>query len=201
MPWANVAAGAYTLTAIATDSGGLTTTSAPVHVTVTTPGGGGIRPNVAAASEGGAATASSTASATYPVGAVINGDRRGASYYGGDVWHDATGATFPDSVEIAFAGSKIIDEIAVYGVQDAWDTPSEPSPTLTWRYWGVTDFTVQAWTGSAWQTVPGGVIRGNTLVKRAITFPPLTTTRIRVLIEGTVDGWSRLTEVEAFQAP
>ena len=199
VPWTNVAAGSYTLTAIATDAGGLTATSAAVHVSATTPGGGGARLNVAAASQGGTVTSSSTASSTYPAGAVINGDRRGASYYGGDVWHDATGATFPDWVEIAFAGSKTIDEIAVYGVQDAWDAPSEPSPTLTWRYWGVADFTVQTWTGSAWQTVSGGVIRGNRLVKRAVTFPPITTARIRVLVEGSVDGWSRLTEVEAFQ--
>ena len=116
------------------------------------------------------------------------------------MWHDATGATFPDWVEIAFAGSKTIDEVVVYGVQDAWNTPSEPTPTMTWLYWGISDFTVQAWTGAEWQTVPGGVIRSNNLVRRALTFAPITTSRIRVLSERTIDGWSRLTEVEAFES-
>ena len=49
--------------------------------------------------------------------------------------------------------------------------------------------------------MPGGVIRNNNLVWRAITFAPITTRRIRVLAERAADGWSRLTEVEALQAP
>src|SRR5262245_11493685 len=85
------------------------------------------RVNVAAASAGAVASASSSYnSTTYAAQAVINGDRRGASYYGGDVWHDATPGSYPDWVEIQFAGSKLIDEIAVFGIQDAWTAPIEP---------------------------------------------------------------------------
>jgi hypothetical protein len=104
---------------------------------------------------------------------------------------------YPDSVEITFAGSKTIDEVAVFTVQDAWNAPSEPTPAMTWSQWGVGDFTVQYWTGSAWQTVPGGVIVDNNLVWRAITFAPLTTTGIRVLVQRAAGGWSRITEIEA----
>jgi len=39
--WSNVAAGTYSLTAVATDNGGATTTSAAVSITVTSSGGGG----------------------------------------------------------------------------------------------------------------------------------------------------------------
>jgi RHS repeat-associated protein len=47
----------------------------------------------------------------------------------------------------------------------------------------------------------GGDIAGNNKVWRRITFPPITTTKIRVLTNGSVDGYSRLTEVEAWTSP
>jgi hypothetical protein len=31
-----------------------------------------------------------------------------------------------------------------------------------------------------------------------VTFAPLTTTRIRILITGALDTWSRVTEIEAY---
>ena len=39
---------------------------------------------------------------------------------------------------------------------------------------------------------------GNNLVWRQLLFGTLTTSRIRVFITGTVDGYSRLTDVEAY---
>jgi RHS repeat-associated protein len=57
---------------------------------------------------------------------------------------------------------------------------------------------VQYWTGSAWTTVPGGSVSGNNKVWKKISFAPLTTSKIRVLITATVDGWSRVVEVEAW---
>jgi hypothetical protein len=195
--WTSVGAGTYTLTATATDAGGLTGTSAPVTVTVVS--GGSTRVNVAAAAQGGTATASTSYASTYPASAVNNGDRTGSAYGSGGVWHDATGSAYPDWVEIAFAGSRTIDEVDVFTVQDAWNAPSEPTASLTWSRWGVRDFTVQYWTGSAWQAVPNGVVTNNTLVWRTVTFPALTTAKIRVQIDRAEDGWSRLTEVEAYQ--
>ena len=35
--------------------------------------------------------------------------------------------------------------------------------------------------------------------KRAVTFAPITTSRIRVLTQRAADGWSRLTEIEVYQ--
>ena len=48
--------------------------------------------------------------------------------------------------------------------------------------------------------MPNGVVTNNNLVWRPVTFPALTTTRIRVLVQRAADGWSRLTEVEAYQS-
>jgi len=47
--------------------------------------------------------------------------------------------------------------------------------------------------------VPGGRVAGNSLVWARLTFAPLVTTRIRVLVTRPVDAWSRITEVEAFE--
>jgi len=191
--WTNIPAGTYTVTAVAFDSGGLSTTSVPVHVTVTAPV---ARVNVAAAANGGAATASSSW-AGYPPGAVNNGDRRGTPYGGGGTWSDGSGSVFPDWVQVDFAGAKTIGEIDVFGLQDNRSAPAEPTPAFTCGGCPL-DFTVQYWTGVAWQAVPNGVVRNNTLVWRAFTFTPLTTSRIRVLVERSATGWAELAEIEAY---
>jgi hypothetical protein len=193
--WTNVAVGTYTLTAVATDGGGLSTPSAPVHVTVT-PGGSPGRINVAAAVNGGVATASS-AWGGYPPGAVTNGDRRGVPYGAGGTWSDGTGNAYPDWVQIDFNGAKAIEEIDVFGAQDNRGAPVDPTPALTCAGCPI-DFTVQYWTGVSWQAIPNGIVRNNTLVWRTFTFAPITATRVRVLVERTNSGWSEVAEVEAY---
>jgi len=75
------------------------------------------RVNVAAHSNGGVATASSTYSANYPASAVNDGDRRGLNPGAGGYWNDATANVFPDSVQISFSGSQTITEIDVFAPQ------------------------------------------------------------------------------------
>ena len=154
--------------------------------------------NVALAANGGTATASSSYGPEYPVSATNNGERRGAGWARGGAWMDATANAFPDWVDVTFNGSKTIDEVDVFSLQDAWANPSEPTATLTFTAYGLADFTVQYWTGTAWQAVPGGVVRNNTLVWRSLTFAPVTTTRIRVLIESALNTFSRVVEIEVY---
>jgi hypothetical protein len=59
---------------------------------------------------------------------------------------------------------------------------------------------VQYWTGVSWQAVPNGVVRNNALVWRVFTFAPLTTSKIRVLVERSATGWAELAEIEAYTA-
>jgi hypothetical protein len=68
---------------------------------------------------------------------------------------------------------------------------------MTFSLYGLTEFVVQYWDGTAWVVVPGGNVAGNNLVWRQFLFAPLTTTRIRVLVTSSADQWSRITEVEA----
>jgi len=75
-------------------------------------------PNVALASNGATAVASSVYNAGYPATAVIDGDHKGLNATQGGVWADGTPGVFPDWVEVDFSGSKFISEIDVYTIQD-----------------------------------------------------------------------------------
>ena len=156
--------------------------------------------NMALASNGATVTASSTLvnpPYSYPVSAVTNGDRKGLNAGMGGNWASST-ATFPQWVEVAFNGSKTINEVDVFSLQDNYANPIEPTEATTFSLYGLTGFQVQYWNGSAWVTVPGGSVSGNNKVLKKITFAPLTTTKIRVLANTAADGWSRMVEVEAW---
>ena len=175
------------------DAGNAGSSSSVLLQVIDTASGG---TNVALASTGAVALASSVFSTQFPVAAVNNNERKGAAWGSGGGWNDATANAFPDWVEIDFNGSKTIDRAIVYTLQDNYPNPIEPTDTLTFAQYGVTDFTVQGWNGAAWVNL--GSASGNTLVKRAVTFPAFTTTRIRVNVTGALMQYSRLVEVEAW---
>jgi len=196
--WANVAAGTYTLTAVATDNQGAQTTSAPVHVSIVAVPG---RTNVALATNGGVASASSTYNANYPAAGAINGDRKGLNWGAGGAWCDGTSNSWPDWLEVDFAGYKSISEVDVFSMQDAYTNPVDPTPTMTFSYYGLKNFEVQYWNGTAWTDVPGGAITNNNLVWRQVTFSAVTTQKIRLYITSALSGYSRVMELEAWGVP
>ena len=77
------------------------------------------------------ATASSQYSSAYPVSAVNNGERKGAVWGSGGGWNDATANAYPDDVQIDFNGSKTIDRVVVYTLQDNYSSPVEPTDVQT----------------------------------------------------------------------
>jgi len=153
--------------------------------------------NAASAAYGATVIASSFFNAGYAPDGVIDGDRNGASWGNAGGWNDSTVNQFPDWIQINFAVAKPISEIDVFTVQDNYAAPSGPSPTTTFSLYGITDFQVQFWDGFAWINVPNGIISGNNLVWRKINFPTLTTSSIRIVVTGALNGYSRITEVEA----
>ncbi len=152
--------------------------------------------NFALASNGAIASASSTFSAAFPVSAVNNNERAGLNWGNGGGWNDATGNAFPDWVQINFSGSKTINRVVVYTLQDNYSNPVEPTDTLTFSLYGITAFVVQGKQAGRWVTLAS--VSGNNLVKRTVTFAPFTTTRIRIRVTAALASFSRITEIEAW---
>ena len=99
-------------------------------------------------------------------------------------------------MQIAFPGSRTIDRVVVYSVQDNYISPVEPSDTKTFTLYGLKGFQVQGWSGSSWVTL--ATVANNNLVKRTVTITPYTTSRIRILATASADGYSRIVEIEAW---
>ena len=180
-----------------TDSANFSNATSSVHINVT-----GLRTNVALAANGATATASSTLDNGRLPLAAINGDRKGI-HWGSDPatgsgWHDATNGVYPDWLQIDFNGSKTIYEVDIFTIQDNYSNPIEPSSDMTFGVYGVTAFDVQYWAGSSWVTVPNGSVTGNNKVWCQFSFPGITTNKIRVLVNSSLAGYSRIVEVEAW---
>jgi subtilisin family serine protease len=195
---ANVAAGTYTYTAKAYDnaSPAAVATSGASLVTVNAPGT--VAVNVAAQANGGVASASTSYNAGYAASSANNGDRKGLNWGNGGGWNDATANTFGDWLQVTFNATYSISEINIFTVQDNFPAPVDPTPTMTFTQWGSTAYQVQYWNGNAWVDVPSGNIVGNNLVWRRITFSPISTNAIRVIVNNGLNSYARITEIEAW---
>ncbi len=191
---ASVPMGVYSYTAKAYDAlANVTSTAAAVTVNRAVGS-----TNVALAANGGVATASSTYSSDYTAPAANNDERTGAPWNNNGYWNDNTSGTFPDWLQIAFSGTKTINEIDVYSVQENYNTPSTPTYAMTCASYCLKDFQVQYWNGASWVDVTGGNVTNNNKVWRQFYFSAVSTDRIRVYVNATPDSWSRITEVEAW---
>jgi len=113
-------------------------------------------------------------------------------------WKDATPDSYPDILQVDFNGSWAIDEIDVYLVRDDYLNTADPTLSTTFSIYGITSFDVQYWNGSGWVTVPAGNITNNNNVLRKLTFSPITTTKIRVVVNNAQASYSRIVELEAW---
>jgi hypothetical protein len=162
--------------------------------------------NVAAVTNGGRATASSTYNDNYPERAVIDGEQAGTAWGKGGGWNDDTENLQPDWIQVDFNGPKSIGKIDVFTLHDAWsglpgvptNKPMGISLRTEFSRAGITDFKVRYWDGAAWKTVPGGEVTGNRKAHRQFVFKPLVTAKIRLDITGAMEGYSRVAEFEAW---
>ena len=196
---ASLASGTHAIVAAyGGDAVNAVSTSAVLTQDVTAAGGASI--NVALASAGAAASASTTFGSGYPASSTINNERAGRQWSeGSGGWKDATAGAWPDWLQVNFNGSRTIDRVVVYSVQDNYTSPVEPTAAMTFSLYGLRDFSVQGWNGTTWVTLAS--VAGNTLVKRTVTFAAVTTDRIRILVASGLSNHSRITEVEAWSVP
>ena len=155
------------------------------------------RYNLALSSMGAVATASNSYNAGYGPGGTNNGDRKSLNWTNGGGWNDS-GPPFPDWLQIDFGSVKLLDEVDVFTLQDNWWSPSEPTESMTFTQYGLTGYQVEYWNGASWVAISGASVSGNNKVWRKFTFSPISTSKIRVVTSASVDGYSRLTEVEAY---
>ena len=149
-----------------------------------------VRTNFASPLYGAVATSSSG-----PVLGAVDGSR---TWVNGGAWKDADPFVYPDWLQLDFGGARIVDEINIYGVRDDYMSPVEPTTSTVSTVYGLHNFNVQYWNGSTWANVPGGSVSGNNLVLRKLSFSPITTSRIRVVVNSAMDGFSRIVELEAW---
>ena len=107
------------------------------------------------------------------------------------------GTTSPSAkLDISSTNSGIlIPRVALTATNSALPLTSPATSTLVYNTAtassGATSVTpgYYYWSGSAWLDVPGGNVTGNNLVWRKFTFAPVTTDRIRVLVNAVAAGY------------
>lgn len=103
----------------------------------------------------------------------------------------------PATAEITFSGAKTITQLDIVGLSDTLNSPL-PDLTTTGTLYVITAFKFQYWNGSTWVDVPGTTVAGNNFVWKRFTGLSFTTTKIRLYITGTADGYARVPEIEAW---
>ncbi len=174
-----------------------------VHVTVV-PASGLV--NYALTALGAIPSASSTqASRNYSVTSAFDGEITGANWESGGGWNDNTREVWPDTLSIAFGGgAKTISEIRVYTLQNNFHSPVTPDTNTDASFYGIRDFEVQIFNSMTGQfeTVPGGIITGNTKALRVIVLgAPVSTTAVRIKVNLGRVYYSRIVELECYGEP
>ena len=157
--------------------------------------------NVAAASTGATATASSThTDRNYSPQGAIDGDRKGQDWENGGGWNDFTRGIWPDDWTVTFNGAQSIAEIRLYTLQNDFRNPQEPTPLTPADLYGISDFEVQTCNGATCTTIPVvGTVTGNDKAMRVFVLStPVTATGVRIKVNNGRVHYSRIVEVEAF---
>jgi len=143
----------------------------------------------------------SSAQPNWPASKLVDGERRGVTWASGGGWQDTTSGIFPDWVEIEFKKPRSIRWINLFTLADNYGSANQITLNTGFTLYGSQDFVVQYWNSSAWITIPGGTVTGNTRVWRQFVFAPVLTSKIRVTVQRSAYRFSNLVELEAWGTP
>jgi hypothetical protein len=101
----------------------------------------------------------------------------------------------PAWVELNFHATRTIEEVNVFTIADVTGYAADPGFGDTFSLYGLTDFKVQAWDGSAW--IDMAVITGNNRVWRQVIINPRPMSKMRIYLDGWNGGAARIVEIEA----
>lgn len=176
---------------------------APMVETSTRGNPGTTSTNVALASAGAIASASSVYAYTpgYGVDWLNDGVRTGAivpkaGRHNPAVWMSDPDASPDPWAQVDWAAPKSIHSVVVYSQQTLFLAPVEPYSDMT-SLRCMAAFTVQTWNGLTWVTQK--TVAGNTLVRKVVTFDtPVSTTKVRVVFTRAPYGRAAIAEIEAW---
>jgi len=139
------------------------------------------RENVAAATAGGSIVATTQwDSVVFPDSALINGDRR-QTPVDQTLWTNGD-ATNPQYLEVKFVSSRTVEWVYLFGQYTDNPNYAEPSTISIESTSPLTGFSIQYWTGTTWASVNELSRVDGTKVWRRVSFTPVTTDRVRVVL-------------------
>jgi hypothetical protein len=151
---------------------------------------GPVPENVALASRGAMATASSSYGPATPAAKAIDGD------LGSGYWADATRFAFPDTLQVDLATTRTIDRAVLFGFDFE---PKRPAALrrhdVPLRAAGLRRDGARR---RAWRTVES--VRGNDRCKRAVDFAAVDADAVSLSVLGSRDGYSYVAELEVWSA-
>mgnify|MGYP000562442893 CR=1 FL=1 len=139
------------------------------------------RENVAAATAGGSIVATTRWDpVVFPDAALIDGDRR-QTPVDQTTWTNGD-ATNPQYLEVKFASVRAVEWLYLFGQYKDNPNYAEPSTISTESVSPLTGFSIQYWTGTTWAAVSELSRVDGTNVWRRVSFTPVTTDRVRVVL-------------------
>ena len=140
------------------------------------------RENVAAATAGATVSATTQLNPVdYPVLALIDGDRR-MTPPNQTPWVSSRDLVNPQYIEVKFVSARTIEWLYLIGGYRNSAEFAEPSSISTELSTTLTGFTIQYWTGTSWTAVSELSRVDGTNAWRRISFTPVTTDRVRLVL-------------------
>lgn len=158
----------------------------------------GVWMNVALQDNGGNASASSTAGGGgFQPSFAIDGIRHTANSWGTGGGWSSSGAV-PQDITVEFGQLRNVQQVDLFFLDDSTNYVDDPGPSDIGTAFVESKFHIDYWDGLDWVQIPETVVDNSELIWVHLTFSPINTDRLRLTIEGSMDGFAQVVEFEAW---